>query len=142
MKNSMLAIAGIAGCAAVAFAAAPEAGARSANVQVVAMGASASSAAAGKAIYARCAACHAVAPDGPRKLGPHMGGIVGRKAGVVNDARYSAAMKSSGVVWDRKTLDAFLLKPSDVVPGTSMSFGGIMNDQQRAALIDYLATLD
>lgn len=89
----------------------------------------------------RCAACHATTADGPKKVGPTLAGVVGRKAGAVSNFRYSPAMKKSDVVWDRKQLDAFLVRPASVVPGTSMSLAGINDAKQRAALIDYLATL-
>jgi cytochrome c len=48
-------------------------------------------------------------------------------------------MKASGVVWDRDTLDRFLARPNDVVPGNRMSFAGVSQPAKRAAIIEYLA---
>jgi len=55
--------------------------------------------------------------------------------------RYSSAMKSSNIVWDEKSLDAFLTAPQKAVPGNTMPFAGIPNEQERTDLIAYLETL-
>src|SRR4051794_1219231 len=63
----------------------------------------------------------------------------GRKAGTVTSfSRYSDALTRSGVVWDQKTLDAWLADPQHVVPGNEMTFPGIQNAQQRADIIAFL----
>lgn len=49
-------------------------------------------------------------------------------------------MKNSGIVWSEKKLADFLHGPSDVVPGTSMRFWGLSNEQQIANLLAYLRT--
>ena len=43
------------------------------------------------------------------------------------------------VKWDRETLDRWIENPQAVVPGTKMAFAGIADEQQRAALIQYIA---
>ncbi|ABD25262.1 cytochrome c, class I [Novosphingobium aromaticivorans DSM 12444] len=91
----------------------------------------------GKKVFMRCVACHAVQPNAPMKMGPNLAGVVGRKAGAAN-FKYSAAMKKANVKWDEATLDKWLLKPSAVVPGTSMAFAGVPNAEERAAVIAYL----
>ena len=45
---------------------------------------------------------------------------------------------SSGVVWNDKTLDAWLADPQHVVPGNEMTFRGIDNAQQRADIVAFL----
>ena len=96
---------------------------------------------AGKATFeARCASCHAVGPSARGGFAPQLNGIVGRRAGSTADFKYSAAMKNSGIVWSEKNLAAFLRGPSDVVPGTSMRFWGLGNEQQIANLLAYLRT--
>lgn len=97
-----------------------------------------SEAALGKRLFLRCAACHTVTAAGPAKIGPHLQGIVGRKAAAVTGFRYSAAMKGSAVVWNEATLDAWLQRPQAVVPGTSMAFAGLAKPADRKALIAYL----
>lgn len=93
----------------------------------------------GEAIYARCQACHALAFD---RVGPHHCGLLGRRAGSVPDFAYSAALKQSAIVWDEKSLDRFLAAPMKAVPGTSMTYDGIPERQERADLIAYLRKVD
>ncbi len=96
---------------------------------------------AGKMIFmTHCGICHTVQP-GSNRIGPSLFGVVGRKAGTVPDFNYSAANKSSGLTWDTATLDRYINDPRGVVPGTTMSYGGIQDPAQRATLIAYLATL-
>ncbi|NNH30321.1 c-type cytochrome [Rhizobium sp. SEMIA 4085] len=40
----------------------------------------------GEKLFARCSACHSV--NGQEKIGPSLAGVVGRKAGSVEGARY------------------------------------------------------
>lgn len=89
----------------------------------------------GEQVYARCLACHALATD---RVGPRHCGLLGRKAGTVAGAAYSPAMKRSGLVWDARTLDRFLAAPMRVVPGTTMTYDGVRDPQDRADLIAYL----
>ncbi|KZD09717.1 c-type cytochrome [Oceanibaculum pacificum] len=87
----------------------------------------------------RCASCHST-EAGQNRVGPHLSGILGRTAGAVEGARYSAAMKSSGIVWDAQQIDAYLANPRQLVPGTSMPVG-LPNAGQRAQVIEYLRSL-
>jgi cytochrome c len=96
-------------------------------------------AAAGQAVFARCAACHAVTA-GTNRLGPSLFGIVGRKSGTAAGFAYSPAMKNAKITWTAGRLDAFLTRPSATVPGTKMTFAGIPSAADRANLIAYLAT--
>lgn len=93
----------------------------------------------GKTIFKACAACHAT--DHANRFGPALGGLIGRKAGTVPGFRYSDAMKKSGIVWDAKTLDAYLESPQKVVPGNRMPYAGLKNPTDRTDLVGYLATL-
>lgn len=93
----------------------------------------------GKSVFAACAACHA--PDHAIRVGPGLEGIVGRKAGTVPGFRYSNAMKNSGIVWDDKSLNAYLEAPQKAVPGNRMPYPGLKDATDRADLVGYLATL-
>ena len=84
-------------------------------------------------------ACHALAFD---RVGPRHCGLLGRRAGSVPDYGYSAALKRSAIVWDEKSLDRFLAAPMKAVPGTSMTYDGIPDRQERADLIAYLRQVD
>lgn len=87
---------------------------------------------------ANCEACHSVLP-GKNKMGPSLGGVVGRPAGTAPNYTYSDAMKSCGLTWQPDKLDAYITKPKAVVPGCKMPFEGLTNARDRADLIDYLA---
>ena len=92
----------------------------------------------GAALFRNCAVCHSLVPN-RNMTGPSLAGIWGRKAGgLASFDRYSPALKASGVIWDAKTLDAWLKSPSGFVPDSRMPFAGIANAQQRADLIAYL----
>jgi len=95
-------------------------------------------AARGKTVFNRCSVCHAATPD--NKVGPHLFGIFGRKAGTVPGARYSSAMTTSQTVWNEETLDVFLAAPGKAMPGTTMGIG-VPNSRDRADVIAYLKTL-
>jgi cytochrome c2 len=92
------------------------------------------------ATFERCAACHGAGRSGD-DVGPNLVGVFGRKAGSREDFRYSRPMQRSGIVWDERSLDAFIKAPDQFVPGTRMPFEGIASDTERAAIIDYLKTL-
>ena len=85
----------------------------------------------------RCASCHG-APDRPSTLAPNLTGVVGRKA-ASTAFNYSAALKASGLTWNRANLDRFLTAPARMVPGTRMVIG-VTDPAQRAALLDHLAS--
>jgi cytochrome c len=89
----------------------------------------------GEQLYARCAACHALAFD---RVGPRHCGLIGRPAGGIAGFDYSAAMKNSGIVWNAKTLDRFLAAPMQRVPGTTMTYAGVTDPKERADLVAYL----
>lgn len=109
---------------------------------VIALGANPASAAEpmagdpvrGQEVYERCEGCHSLDAN---RVGPSHRGVFGRKAGAVDDYNYSAAVRSSGVVWDERTLDQWLSGPGKFIPGTKMGFR--LNDAQaRADVIAYL----
>lgn len=108
-----------------------------ATIAAVPAFAQAGDAAKGKVVFARCALCHDVKP-GPKKLGPNLSGLLGKTSGTVAGFAYSPAMQKAKIRWDAKTLDAFLTKPSALVPGNRMAFAGVPNAADRANLIAYL----
>lgn len=96
-------------------------------------------AAKGEKVFARCKACHNVDND-QNKIGPHLSGVMGRKAGTVPDFDYSDALKNSGITWNEETLTKWLKSPKDDVPGTKMAFTGLKKDDDIANVIAYLKT--
>jgi cytochrome c2 len=99
-------------------------------------------AAAGEQVFKRCAACHMVGPDAKNRVGPELNGIVGRPAGTLEGFSYSKAMVEAGaggLAWDDATLDAYLADPKAMVKGTKMAFAGLKSEEDRQAVIAYLA---
>ena len=94
---------------------------------------------AGQALYEnRCALCHGKALAGGQ--GPGLVGIIGRPAAAdPGFGAYSRALRGSGLVWERATLDRFLAAPSAAVPGTSMAVA-LPDPGDRGAVISYLAS--
>ena len=90
--------------------------------------------------FERCVACHS-GQDATKDLGPNLAGVFGRKAGSREDFRYSRPLSRSGVIWDERSLDAYIKAPDQFIPGTRMPFDGIPSDAERAAIIRHLKTL-
>jgi cytochrome c len=93
--------------------------------------------AAGARAFLQCRACHSLKP-GENKVGPTLHGLFNRRPGTQPGYAYSPALKASRFVWNRATLDRFLLAPRRAVPGNKMAYGGLPDAQRRAALISYL----
>lgn len=91
----------------------------------------------GKAVFNRCAACHSI-KAGENRVGPTLNGVIGRTAGTVAGYTYSAANKTSGIVWSEQKIFDYLLKPAATVPGTKMAFPGLPAAQDRADVVAYL----
>jgi cytochrome c len=93
----------------------------------------------GSQLFRNCVACHSLTPN-RNMTGPSLAGVVGRTAGSLETfARYSPALRNSGVVWDETTLNAYLKSPAEFIPGNRMTFAGIKEDTARADVIAYLA---
>ena len=91
----------------------------------------------GRTLYQGCTGCLSVDDN---DLGPRHRGVVGRRAGSIQDYSYSPALKNSGLTWDEATLDRWLTNPSAMVPGTKMFFK-LDAAQDRADVISYLESL-
>jgi cytochrome c len=92
----------------------------------------------GQRNFRLCAPCHSLEPD-QNMTGPSLAGMWGRKAGSLPSfERYSDALKSSGIIWDDRSLDAWLTDPDRMVPDNDMPFDGIKDQQRRANLLAFL----
>lgn len=88
------------------------------------------------AVFEPCAHCHQIGEGAQISTGPILTGIVGQPA-AAGDYPYSPAMQNAGIVWDRETLQRFLIAPAAVVPGSRMYFGGL-SAPDAEAIIDFL----
>ena len=97
--------------------------------------AAAADAARGQELYeSRCGGCHSLDAN---RVGPAHRGVYGRKAGGAPNFSYSTAVKGATVVWQEKTLDAWLTNPQAVIPGQRMNFR-VALPEDRADIIAYL----
>lgn len=87
-----------------------------------------------------CAVCHTLTADHGRRAGPGLAGLFGRPAGAAPGYAFSEALRESGVVWTRETLDRlFDLGPAVFAPGSKMPMQRIGSDVDRRDLVDFLA---
>lgn len=97
--------------------------------------------AAGEGLWRQCRSCHQVGEGARNGTGPALNGVVGHAAGSVEGFRYSNAMRDAGaggLVWTPETLDAYLADPRGYLPGNRMSYRGMRDAGDRAAIIAYL----
>ena len=92
----------------------------------------------GAKVFKKCAACHSIAQGGANKIGPALWGVLGRKVGSISDYKYSKAMAAYDKQWSFEEMNGFLIKPKDWIKGTKMSFAGLKNAKERAAVILYM----
>ena len=92
----------------------------------------------GETVFKKCKACHSIKKDGKNNIGPALWGVMERKAGGLNDYKYSKALLSHGKEWNFEELNGFLLKPSNWIKGNKMGFAGLKKDKDRASVILYL----
>ena len=92
----------------------------------------------GERAYRICIACHSLEPN-RNMTGPSLAELWNRKAGSLPSfSRYSPALKDSGIIWDDKSLDAWLADPQHFIPGNTMTFPGIKDPRHRADLLAFL----
>jgi cytochrome c len=93
---------------------------------------------AGAIVFKKCMACHQIGPNAQNGIAPVLNGVVDRPAGQYPNYSYSSVNKTSGLVWDERTLFGYLRAPAKVVPGTKMIFSGLKKDQEISDVIAYL----
>jgi cytochrome c len=92
----------------------------------------------GQSLYLQCRACHSLEQGGVNKVGPNLHGMFGSKAGFAEGFVYSDAIRGADVVWTPETLNEWLERPSQFLPGNRMIFVGIRRPEDRAAIIAFL----
>ena len=92
----------------------------------------------GKRVFASCASCHTINAGGARTIGPNLSGVLGSTAGSKSDYAYSESLSKSGIVWTEETLDDYIESPATYVPGGTMAYAGVADENDRTAVISYL----
>lgn len=91
----------------------------------------------GRQVSIPCWTCHDLA--GPvDKVGPSLVGVFGRRSGTAPDQRGSDALVSAAIVWDERSLAAFLADPAGFVPGNRMVSPGVGDPDALRDLVFYL----
>lgn len=94
----------------------------------------------GEKTFAKCSSCHTITKGGANGIGPNLFGIFGDKVAAGRGGfAFSDALKGKGGAWDATSLDAWIASPRTFAPGTKMTFPGISDANERAALIAYLS---
>lgn len=91
-----------------------------------------------------CQTCHTFGQGEPAKVGPNLYNVVGGPIGHMDGFSYSAAFQElhdAGETWSYEGLDEFLANPRGAINGTSMSFAGVRDPQDRANILAYLASI-
>lgn len=107
---------------------------------VVGSGASAEDV-SGREAFAPCRACHSLERNAGVMAGPSLSGLIGRTVGGDPEFQYSPVLrkaKDAGQVWTIRRLEEFLADPEGMFPGMWMSYPGIRDEEERAALTRYI----
>jgi cytochrome c len=93
----------------------------------------------GARAFLQCRSCHTLKRGQADMVGPNLFGFFGTRVATHRPSfSYSAAARTSDVVWSDSNVDKWLEDPAAAIPGTSMAFAGIKRADTRAALIAYL----
>jgi len=93
----------------------------------------------GRMLFTKCAACHTFDPAARPATGPHLAGIIGRRAGSLDDFAYTGLLRDQGFVWTPARLERWLKAPQQGFPGLCLPFTGFDRVQDRRDLIAWLA---
>jgi cytochrome c len=94
----------------------------------------------GAEIFRACVACHTLGAEQANRAGPTLAGIFGRRIATVPGYNFSEALKHLDIVWTPETVSRlFEIGPSAYTPGTKMPEQRIGSEQDRAALVQFLA---
>ncbi len=91
----------------------------------------------GEKVFAKCRACHST-DAGKSGVGPSLAGVIGRKSGTLPGFTFSKSMVEKGVVWDDKSVGAYMTDPRGFIPGNKMVFPGLKKDSEIENLLAFL----
>lgn len=94
----------------------------------------------GAEVFRACVACHTLTPDQGNKAGPTLSGIFGRKIATLPGYNFSEPLKKLDIIWTPETVSKlFEIGPAAYTPGTKMPEQRIGSDEDRKALVQFLA---
>ena len=79
-----------------------------------------------------------------QSIGPSLDNILGQKIAATRPYDYSQALRNLATEhghWTPKLIDQYLQAPRQFAPGTKMEFQGLLVEDDRAALIAFLESL-
>ena len=94
----------------------------------------------GAEVFRACIACHTLRPDEGQKAGPTLWHIFGRRIATLPGYNFSPSLKKLDIVWSKETVaKLFAVGPAHYTPGTKMPEQTIGAEDDRNALVDFLA---
>jgi cytochrome c len=94
----------------------------------------------GAEVFRACVACHTLKPDDAQKAGPTLWHIFGRRIATLPGYNFSPALKKLDIVWSKETVARlFEIGPAHYTPGTKMPEQTISAEDDRKALVEFLA---
>jgi len=97
----------------------------------------------GKKVFRKCQACHQIGEDAKNRVGPILNDVIERRAGTLEDFKYSDAMTEAGeegLIWTHENIAEYLNKPRDFIPGNKMTFAGLRKEDDIEDVIAFLET--
>jgi len=88
-----------------------------------------------------CVVCHSIERSGTLRSAPPLWNIVGSEKARFGWFGYSQALASAEGTWTEAELSEYLADPDAFLPGTKKTLIGIPDEQERADLVAFLATL-
>ena len=93
-----------------------------------------------RSFKAKCASCHTIEQGGSNGTGPNLYAAMGAAKQNRAGFSYSGALAGTEGDWSWENMDAWLENPSSYARGSSMAFAGLKRDDERAAVLAYLAS--
>ncbi|WP_375413262.1 c-type cytochrome [uncultured Bradyrhizobium sp.] len=94
----------------------------------------------GADVFRACVACHTLDAEQADRAGPTLANLFGRRIATLPSYIFSEALKRLDIIWTPETVSKlFEIGPASYTPGTKMPEQRIGSEQDRAALVQFLA---
>ena len=77
-------------------------------------------------------------PTTQNRVGPHLVGLFGRKAGKGRRFQVLGCHERVGVTWSEETISEYIADPRGYIKGNRMAFVGLKDEEDVANLVAYL----